>query len=457
MTDPAGRVVILHGVQVDKWEATAPVNVVDLSPDNVRFIAHAGFDLVRLSMTYSGVAPAPGVFDQAYVDQFVSFDRELAQHGIYDLLDMMQGEYSELVGGWGFPDWMTLAGGAPNTKTPFPNGYEENPAEYTAWDNFWHDAAGPGGGGIQDDYVTGLGRIAASFASAPGLLALEILNEPWPGSQWPTCANPVGCPLFDQLLLTPFYRAALSAIRKADHSHLVAYEPNIFFDYGAASAAGPTGDADALFAFHDYCLDAVAAGAAGFPNGRTFPDPLGLCGIDEQVVMANAMVQAARTGDALLMDEWGNTEDTSVITRLAAEADKAMIGWSYWAYEDCCGSLGAVVKDGTASPTAPGNLNVPVLDALVRPYPQAVAGTPTGWSYSPGTGNFSLSYTTARVAGGSFGAGARTRVELPLLDYPQGYRVTVHGARVVSASGASHLLLAQLPGARSVTVEVTRR
>ena len=456
LIDPSGRVVVLHGVQVDKWEPTAPVNIVDLSASNVAFMADAGFNLVRLSMTYSGAAPTPGAFDAAYVDGFVGFDRQLAAHGIYTLLAMMQGEYSQAVGGWGFPDWMTLIGSTPNTRTPFPNGYEENPAEYPAWDNFWADAAGPGGTGLQRDYSDGLRRIAAHFASSPGLLGIEILNEPWPGSQWPTCAGPAGCPAFDQLDLGPFTSEAVRAVRAGDPTHLVAYEPNIFFDYGARTGLGAVGDPNVLFAFHNYCLDAVLAGATAAPNGQTFTDPLQLCGIGEHIVLDNAEAYSAQTGAGLLMDEWGNTDDTSVIERVSSEADAEMVGWSYWAYEDCCGSLGAVVKDGTEPPTAPGNLNAPVLDALARPYPQVIAGIPLGWHYTPATGTFTLSYSTRRVAGGAFGAGATTTVELPSIAYPAGYQVAVQGARVVSAPGAAHLLLRQRRGASSVTVTVTR-
>src|SRR5579863_4119925 len=66
----------------------------------VQFIASMGFNLARVSITYSGVAPTPGSFDQSYVNSFVSFDQELAGAGIYDLLDMMQGEYSQAIGGW---------------------------------------------------------------------------------------------------------------------------------------------------------------------------------------------------------------------------------------------------------------------------------------------------------------------------------------------------------------------
>ncbi|HUY64691.1 MAG TPA: cellulase family glycosylhydrolase [Acidimicrobiales bacterium] len=448
LTDPQGRVVILHGLQIDHWETGAPVNVIDLSPQNVSFMATMGFNLARVSMTYSGVAPVPGSFDQLYVDDFVAFDHELASNGIYDLLDMMQGEYSQAVGGWGFPNWMTMTNGVPNTETPFPNGYEENPAEYTAWDNFWANTADSDKVGLQQDYAAGLHAIAGQFADAPALLGIEILNEPWPGASWPTCANPAGCPAFDQAL-TSFYRRAVPAIRSADPNHLVVYEPNIFFDFGSATRLGNIGDPNALFAFHNYCLSTASP--------VTISDPLQLCGVDEHVVLTQANLRATTSGDGLLMDEWGNTTDTTVLNRMAAESDADMMGWSYWAYEDCCGSAAAVLQHGTEPPAAPGNLNASVLDALVRPYPQAIAGTPTDWSFNPTSKVFHLDFTTKRIAGGSFPIGVVTKVEVPALQYPGGYSVSVTGARVMSAPDAPALLLATDRGATAVRVTITAK
>lgn len=221
VTDPQGRVVILHGVQIDKFRPDRPQYTLDLTPEHVRFIAAQGFNVARVSMGYASVEPEPGRFDDAYVDRYLAFDRELAAVGVYDLLDMMQGQYSEAVGGWGLPDWMTLTSGAPNNREPFARGYLINPAQYTTWDNFWANAPGPGGVGLQDHYAAGLRRLSARFADAPGVLGIEVMNEPWPGSAWPSCANPVGCPPggFDQTALTAFYRRTIAALRAGDPEH----------------------------------------------------------------------------------------------------------------------------------------------------------------------------------------------------------------------------------------------
>jgi len=447
LTDPQGRVVILHGLQVDRFEPRAPIEFIDMSPANVRFLGAMGFNVARVSLAYAGYAPKPGQFDTDYLNSYLRFDRLLAGAGVYDLVDMMQGEYSAAVGGWGFPDWMTETSGLPNNQDPFPRGYTDNPAEQAAWDNFWADAPGPGGRGLQEQYAGGLHRLALAFASSPGLLGLEILNEPWPGTRWPSCASPTGCPAggFDQTSFSDFYRRMIPAIRSGDPAHLIAYEPNLLFDFGAATQLADLTDPNLLFAFHDYCL----------PLAYGLPDPGGDCGQLEQTVLYNAEQRTSATGDALLMDEWGNTTDPTVVNRLGAAADQHMVSWSAWAYEDCCHSPAAVVKDATKPPTAPGNLNLPVLRLLVRPYPKLIAGTPTAWSYAPDSRVFTLSYSTQRVAGGHFPAQADTEVELPALHYPTGYDVRVSGARVASAPDANLLRLLNQPGAATVTLTVT--
>jgi endoglycosylceramidase len=447
LTDANGRVVILHGVQVDRFEPGQPVEYIDLSASNVRFMARQGFNLARVSMAFAGVEPRPGVFDQGYVDSYLAFDRLLAHSGVYDLVDMMQGQYSPLVGGWGFPNWMTDIGLTPNRPQAFPDGYFANPAVDTAWDNLWHDGRASDGSGILDDYASGLSRLARQYAATPGLLGMEILNEPWPGTPWATCASPVGCPPagFDQTSLSPAYRRLIAAIRSTDARHPVLYEPNLLFDYGAPTRLRRLGGPNLVFAFHNYCLAYAFA----------IPDPLGDCRYDEQIVFANAAAREAQSGDGLLMDEWGNTNNTTTIERIAAEADQHMVGWSYWAYEDCCNSLGAVVRNGAEDPEAAGNLNVPVLEALVRPYPQLTSGTPMSWSFDPASKTFRFKYSTTGVDGRRFAAGSPTEVFIPQLQYTHGYRVAVTGADISSKPTAGRLLLCSRRGATEVSVSIT--
>ena len=114
-----------------------------------------------------------------------------------------------------------------------------------------------------------------------------------------------------------------------------------------------------------------------------------------------------------------------------------------------------VVPTGGSETLAPGTRHpLPqVLHALVRPYPQIIAGTPEGWSFDPDTKSFDLEYSTRRAAGGGrLPAGSQTVVYMPPLQYPTGYAVAVSGGHVVSAPRASTLIIASDPGAAAITV-----
>lgn len=107
----------------------------------------------------------------------------------------------------------------------------------------------------------------------------------------------------------------------------------------------------------------------------------------------------------------------------------------------------------SAAAPAGGNVNTGVLDALAAPSPELVAGTPGSYSYDRVAHVFTLRYSTERAdRAGAFGAGSRTSVSVPAVQYPAGYRVTAAGAKVVSAGGV--LTLASCPGATSVSVTV---
>ena len=444
LVDPQGRVVILHGLQVDRFEPGQPVEFIDMSPDNVRFMAAEGFNLARVSFAFAGLEPHIHQFDSSYLNQYLAFDRLLGNAGVYDLLDMMQGQYSAPLDGWGFPPWMTITSGAKNVKRRFPLGYFVNPAEEKAWDNLWGDALAADHVGLQEEYAFGLRLIASALRGSSGFLGLDLLNEPWPGSGFVRCTDPAGCPGFDGVLRA-FYGGLVQAVRAVDPAHPIFYEPHLLFDQGVATHLGSIGDPNAVFAFHNYC----AMVSPGLPRG-----PDGTCDIQEQFVLQNAQAQAAASGDGLLMDEWGDTTSTSLIDRMSYEADVARVGWAYWAYEDCCKSPGALVTNATLPPTLPGNLNVPVLNALVRPYPRLIAGTPGAWAFSPATDRFSLSYSPHALRGTHLRRHAQTEIELPALRYPTGYRAIVRGARIVSPPNAN-LLRLRSRRVRRVTVSIT--
>jgi endoglycosylceramidase len=315
-----------------------------------------------------------------------------------------------------------------------------------AFDHFWADSPGPGGIGLQERYAAAWAHVARRFAGNAHVLGYDLFNEPWPGTNYAQCFMPSGCPAFDAQL-GAFQAKAISAIRAADSRHLVWYEPNVLFNQGTVPTALPAFHDPRLgMSFHDYCLGG----------------PARICAKGERGVFANARKRSAATGDGLLLTEFGATNNAATNTRVASEADDAMMPWVEWAYCGCGDpttsanppSAEAVVVDPKKAPKG-SNIVKSTLGALERPFPQAVAGTPRSFGYAPGSGAFQLRFSTTRPGGhGRFKAGSCTQVFVPALHYPHGYKARVHGGHVISRRGAGVLEVASLSGAKTVTVDV---
>jgi len=446
IVDASGRVIVLHGVNMVNKFPPYDLASIGFDADDVAFLAREGVNAVRVGVIYAAVEPVPGQYDDAYLDSIAATVGLLADAGILSLLDFHQDAYSTVFSGEGLPDWATLTDGLPTTPLPtFPEIYGELPALQHAYDNFWANRPGPDGVGLQDRYAAAWAHVAARFRDTPGVVGYDLFNEPFPGSDWRECATADGCPELDASLLTPFFDRVLQAIRTADERHLVWYEPWVLFDAGAATHVGPLDDPRLGMSFHDY-------------QPRD----------DYALPLANAERQTHRTGDALLMTEYGATESPAVILQILDAADRAMMSRIYWAYSNRApfqvvapaGSVASAPQQGLvldpSQPLTGANVFEAKWDAFVRPYPQAVAGTPRRWSYEPKTRTFELAYATAPAGGGPpLPADLETEVVVPARHYPGCYQVAADGARVTSPAGAPLLRLVTEPGAAEVTVRVT--
>jgi endoglycosylceramidase len=452
ITDAKGRVVILHGLNMVTKRPPYDPAVTGFGADDAQFLRTNGFNTVRLGMIYKAVEPNPGQYDSRYISSLAGTEHTLGKQGIFSLIDFHQDLYNERFGGEGWPDWAVLDNGAPaQPLTGFPGSYLTSPGLNQAFDSFWANAAGPGGIGLQDRYGAAWRQVAAAFAGSRTVLGYDLLNEPWPGSAYASCASTVGCPVFDQNQLTSFSKRAIGFIRQADGSHLAFYEPLVTFDFGAATSHGDTGDDKAGFSFHDYCLPGAFGGSSGDS-----------CATFEGLPFQNAEAQSQKTGDALLLSEFGSTDDLSTLERIISAADTHMVSWQEWAYCGCddptsqAPTQQALVLDPAQPPTG-DNVRQAKLAVLSRPYPQVVAGKPLHYSFDPASGRFELAYDTTRATGsGNFRRGL-TDIYIPKLHYPGGYIAQVQGARVISKPGKQQLILRAGRKATQVHVVVTPR
>ncbi len=292
-------------------------------------------------------------------------------------------------------------------------------------------------------------EIAKRFEGRRNVFGYNILNEPWPGTPYPNCVSPTGCPALDASLLQPFTEKVIEAIREVDQDNLVWYAPWLVFDFGADTSLADTGDENAGFAFNMYCLgDAIPGGGGGAS-----------CDTGYDLTLANAEAQTEETGDALLMTEYAATQDIETITRVTELADQAMIGWQQWHYCDCDDPdhdrhRSPVARLQTRrKPPRGENLSREKLAISSRPYPRAVAGTPLGYEFNPETREFSMSYSVRGPDGKKLPRKVRTEIFMPPAHYRDGYSVTADGAR--SHAGKRVIRLKRVRGASEVTVEVS--
>lgn len=454
VTDARGRVVILHGVNMVYKRPPYHPGAVGFDADDAAFLRENGLNNVRVGVIYAGVEPQPGVYDDAYLDQIESTVATLDRYAVVSLVDFHQDMYNERFSGEGWPDWAVQDDGLPHQPDlGFPGNYFR-PDTTRAFDHFWANDPGPGGVGLQDRYAAAWRHVAARFRRKSGVLGYDLLNEPWPGSDFASCANPVGCPGFDAKMKR-FIERTIKAIRQADGESLIWFEPNVVFNSGADQQLGAFDDKRLGFSFHIYCL--ARAPAAYFSD-----DPVGgtSCDTQEDLTLQNALNRVKTHDEAILMTEYGATDDLVEIKRMTDRVDRAMVPWQWWAYCGCAdpttagpGAIQAIVID-PAKPLIGDNIKDSKLAILSRPYPQVVAGVPEKWGFDETRRELSLTFPTRRVGGGTFASCARSEVYVGRRYYPDGYHVEVSGADVVSSANALTLRLATRPGADRIRVLV---
>ncbi len=458
LVDAQGRAVILHGVnQVNKLPPYLP-SAIGFGADDAAVIASEGFNSVRTGLAHKGLVPAPGIYDDAYLDDLAATIDLLTAQGIYVLIDFHQDMYNERYQGNGMADWATVDSSptdptlVPSCAKGFPGNIFSCSFLWEAFDRFlgmngYLPEIGPRAITLQEEFADAWRQVAARFRDQPLVFGYNLLNEPYPGSATAACLNPAGCPPAPEAALTSFSNLVANAVREVDPDTIVFYEPfAISFNPGFGTKHGDVAVDHVGFSFHVYACPTVP----GVPSSDA-------CRVTEQQVFTKAEAQSAAYGDTPLLTEFGATDDLGLLHRITELADANLVGWEYWAWwnrDPCCERPEEGIIDDPANPPTPDHLDQPKLDALVRPYPRAVAGTPLGWSWDRASRRFTLAYATAPVDG-AVAPGAVTEVWVPRRHFPDGYDVVdLHGAQVTSASDAERLELAALPGSTTVSLAV---
>lgn len=443
--DSSGRIVILHGMNV-VWKTPpyvppiAPGGIMDADAALMRSL---GFDAVRLGFVWEGFEPRRGVFDDNYLNQLVAVERLLARHGIYVLIDSHQDDLSSLFHGEGFPEWAVFTDGLPDCPPSLLDVIGDlricSPAVGRAWDNFWANRSG-----LWQAYSEMWKKVAARFASEPGVLGYDLLNEPWAGSQAGTCTTTGGCPRFYRQYLQPFENMVAASIHSVDRVHKVVFEPDDLASSGPhLDSSGPQSwltpptpaGANAVYSFHMLCsFNSSATKSLSCDNEMN----------------AN-LASAARLHAPLFIGEDGGCHGLSQSAHVVRYSDAARVGWIHWAWKsthqdnsggiDSCDSM--FHNDGDLATLVQSKA-----DLLSEPYPMAIAGTPSAYGFDPSTDTFSLTYTPDPSIK------APTVVFSAPLHYPSGYRIEVRGAHVTSRPCSPHVTIVDDPGSARVSLKL---
>lgn len=462
LVDPAGRVVLIHGVNtVWKRAPYSPPDVPEgFTAADAAWLREHGFNAARIGTLWVGVTPeAPGVVDQNYLGAWDRVIQLLAAQRIWMLFDFHQDMMSPEYQGQGIPDWAVQALKGPVSSLPPPQlGFPFNyfsPQVSELFDNLWAEH-----GVIWEGFAAAWSAVATKWRDQPYHMGYDLLNEPWSGQEWPTCLlvaglGAGGCPASDRDEIQPFMEHGLAGVRRADPNNLVWFEPQLLSG-GTALPTGfepVAGENQLGYSFHNYCPHAAllqSAQAGGLPV-----DLSTTCESFISEVIVQGEAAAARLGAVAAMTEFGASDDLTIIGATAAAADAQLSNWFYWHYKNWrdpttqsqeSGQQGLFADDADLS-----SVKLEKLRLLERSYPQATAGVPLALSFDTATGAFSYRYEARAL-------NALTEIYVPVaLHYPSGYTATVSGAAIVSAADASLLLLENLPGAVEVSVQIQRR
>jgi endoglycosylceramidase len=484
--DREGRIVFFHGVNaVYKHPPYVlyadPGKPWNFSVADASLMARLGFNVVRLGITWSGLEPGtaaandpticspgkpadPHQFNRAVFDRYVNRVRAtvalLGRFHIFTILDMHQDVYNRMFDGEGAPNWAVCTNGLLNVDRPGRWSLEYGtPAAGAAFSHFWRNDVR---GDLQGEYDRVWGDVARAFRGNPWILGYDPFNEPFSRSLvrfgdehfdaqlecFYTGRSDIGAPLHNAPALTcppaDPARGVVPTLLASDPTHLIFDEPDNYGSRGFPTYLGPMNLRNLVYNVHIYC------GARSPVTGN--PTDLALCAAQDAHSLGvrsedrSEMASGPQPGGpAWLVTEFGATKSSALLAMITDRMDAQQVGWAYWAwkyYGDPTGSKAEslVMADGRLRSTA---------RVLSRTYPEAVAGIPLSFGYSPASGAFHLTYVpNHRVH-------APTVVFVPTeIRYPHGYCARASGARVASAEGSDLLKVENAASGHRVTVTV---
>uniref|UniRef100_UPI00321756CA cellulase family glycosylhydrolase n=1 Tax=uncultured Draconibacterium sp. TaxID=1573823 RepID=UPI00321756CA len=420
--DSEGRQIILSGINFiskDPKEKYMPLQGIETFEQ----FRNWGFNCIRLGIIWDGLEPEPGKYNEDYLKEIDKRIQWAAENGIYVYLDMHQDLYGAKFSD-GAPDWATITNDQPHlTGAVWSDSYLISPAVQTAFDNFWNNTPAPDGIGLQDHYANLWKHIASRYATNTTVIGYDIMNEPFMGSsaqnvmplmlgayaqvlvettgQAPPSAEELGemwaneesrlkaldlissrdkyskvvdavyelSADFEKNMLQPMYQKVADAIREVDTNHILFLNHNYFVNTGVSTALEATKlpdgtrDPNVAYAAHGYDL-VVDTKEVENPSYERV-----------EFIFDRIAESGKRMNMPVLVGEWGALHGKSpkmieTARHLVNIMEKYNFNNTYWAYYNDIGDY-------------PYFKN-----AIIRPYPQRIAGNLIEYDYNFSTGEF---------------------------------------------------------------------
>ncbi len=246
LRDASGRVALLRGInaRVDGvFDVTLdggriPLETIPtLAQSDCDRMRQLGFDLLRLPIQWSGVEPAQGSYDDAYLARVDAAIACADAAGMLVVVDLHQDAYSKEIGEDGAPLWAIQPPPTQLLQGPLTDLGERrlSPQVQAAFRTFFDETDASG---LQAKFSDMIGHVAARYATSPAVIGFELFNEPDTGT----------------VELAAFHARAAAAVRAAAPEKLVMFEPPAlrnFTDF-IPTPSEPFPDPAAVYAPHIY-------------------------------------------------------------------------------------------------------------------------------------------------------------------------------------------------------------
>lgn len=396
--DEEGNQLLFNGINTVCKDPEHGYLFPDMEPVFQRFHKQ-GFNLIRLGISWDGVEPQPGVYDEAYLGRVKDMVELAWRYGLYTMLDMHQDLFSRK---WdnGAPLWATLDDGFPHPDscTMWYEAYLQSEAVIRAADNFWKNAPAEDGAGLLDHYEAMWEMLAAYFDSCESIIGYEPMNEPFMGGLAREAfgqaaaqtaarfadydpANPLAMTAeqgayymgvvseklmgFDRDTLMPFYRRMQRAVARVSDKPLIT-GGNIY-----SSSTIPTGitrlDArgNQIYAPHGYDAVVDSDRYESFNKGNV------------EALFADKRRSQLALNLPTIIGEWGAFPSkpftNDLIRHMNGILEQNLWSSTYWLWQ-------------------PGLENDPNYSELSRAYPMVTAGELHSYHYDPEKKTLSLCY-----------------------------------------------------------------